>query len=284
MSQLWVAAATAGSCHTRSSRWAVMKMELWVRWSQARTDSRVARAWPALRRASTSSDSSSRSRIPATSPREVFVGWSRLRTQRSTSDIVRPLRCAAYSSGHSRSRATSVKKLTSPRSSTPTVVARARAAFWAPVSVPAARSGDHWALGSRLTPVGSNTLTSPSWRRREMVASTRSSLTEERMAGPSCSRMAEMTLAVLPQRVGPMTATPDRSPWRGLRRRPPLADRARFSVATSLPATRPTISRPGCGPATTRGAMSRGVARRARVSTPRRRRGSVPTPGRAKMR
>ena len=106
----------------------------------------------------------------------------------------------------------SVKKLTSPRSSTPTVVASARAAFWAPVRVPAARSGDHWALSSQLTPVGSNTRTSPRSRRRPIVASTRSSLTEDRIAGPSCSRMPEMTLAVLPHRVGPMTATPERSP------------------------------------------------------------------------
>ena len=47
-----------------------------------------------------------------------------------------------------------------------------------------------------------------------MVALSRSPLTLERMAGPSFSRMAEMMLADLPQRLGPMTAMAERSPTR----------------------------------------------------------------------
>jgi hypothetical protein len=89
-------------------------------------------------------------------------------------------------------------------------------------------------------------------------------------------------LAVLPQRLGPITATAERSPRR--RRRVRALAEEQFSVATSWPSTRPRMSRPGWGPGTTSGARSRPRARRAPVSTPRRRRRSVPGPGPATSR
>ncbi len=84
-----------------------------------------------------------------------------------------------------------------------------------------------------------------------------------------------MVLAVLPHLVGPITATAERSPWRAGRSQAREAERS--SVATRAEPTLPRIMRPGTGPRTINGFRSWRRASRDRVSTPSRRRLSVPT-------
>jgi hypothetical protein len=65
--------------------------------------------------------------------------------------------------------------------------------------------------------VGSKTLTSPTPLRQTSVAASRSALTEDRMAGPSQSRMPAIAAVVLPELAGPTSATAPRSPCRRIR-------------------------------------------------------------------
>src|ERR1700694_601766 len=96
-----------------------------------------------------------------------------------------------------------------------TALANDLAAFFAPVRVWAARSGDQVELFSQVASAGSNTLTSPRALRARMVAPIRSDLTDRAITGPSHSRIAGTANAVvLPHRVGPITTTAPRSPRR----------------------------------------------------------------------
>lgn len=149
------------------------------------------------------------------------------------------------------------------------------AAARAPDVDAAARNGDQRAEDIF---VGANTFTSPTWARHRTVDSNKSFFTDDRIAGPSHSKIPEMAAVVLPHRDGPMNATAPRSPCRARALRccttPPAGPTARFSVATNLRPTRPSTNRPTTGRPTTNGASSRALANRASVSTPSRRRGS----------
>ena len=144
---------------------------------------------------------------------------------------------------------------------------------------------------ARRNPPGSNTRTSPSSRRRAMVVSIRSRLTDSRIAGPTQSNTpGSAHSAVLPERVGPTIATDVTSPgrpWRTSPGRPrPQPGPARswgsgahrwLSVATSQRPHVPSTNRPGTGRRTSSGRSSRRVANRAWASTPRRRRRDAST-------
>src|ERR1700724_1149839 len=115
------------------------------------------------------------------------------------------LLAATNSSGANRSSADDTQNAMSPlEADQSTALASALAAFLAPVSVCAARSGDHDALASQVASAGSNTLTLPRSRRASRVAPIRSDLTDRAMTGPSHSKIAATPSAVaLPQHVGP---------------------------------------------------------------------------------
>ena len=155
---------------------------------------------------------------------------------------------------------------------------------------PTARRDGGFSL-RRRNPPGSNTRTSPRPRRRAMVVSIRSRLTDSKIAGPTQSNTAGMAhSAVLPERVGPTMATDVTSPGRPWRRRRsarainPAHPASGFgahrwlSVATSHRPHVPRTNRPGTGRRTSSGRSSRRVAKRAWASTPRRRRWGRITP------
>ena len=137
--------------------------------------------------------------------------------------------------------------------SSATASSRFRAARRAPVIEPACASGDHPAPAHGVSPSGSYTRTSPCSARQPIVAAIRSAFTDERIAGPSHSRIPATAATVLPDRDGPISATAPVSPCRrrtALRRGMRLACRvvARHSVATNRRPNRPRMKRPGTGP------------------------------------
>ena len=96
--------------------------------------------------------------------------------------------------------------------------ARARPVRNAPDEVVTASSGDQRAVGSPVAMPGSNTAISPRAARAAAVVSYRSRLTDTATTGPSQVAIAEVASAVLPEPVGPISATEPRLPCRRARR------------------------------------------------------------------
>ena len=214
--------------------------------------------WAASAAARTSGrfDLSDASMMVSTSDASEMCGRSCLNTHSATLAIEGPAGSSAAAPNRPVNRIFPEFAQKSPPPSMPAFgvhAANASPAFFAPVGVVASRSGDHRANSLRGTstqssdgtsglrstnPDGSNTRTSPSWRRRLMVASSRSRFTDNNTAGPSQSSTPGMAhSAVLPERDGPTMATEEISPGRTRRRR----SRA-LTAPTSVAASRASAS------------------------------------------